>query len=152
MQFSNVIDAGMMAATYAFWQSANDPQHNEWAGEIYKNPDGTYSFDTGRGGGAYTVGSCPECIPDGTDFVAGYHTHGILSGPDDLNADFSPGDSELIAYYAGRREYPKFIGGFLSSSSGQVVYMGPKAAEGYIAPLLSPPSTVICSSCVGPLP
>lgn len=142
-EFSNIVDAAIYASIYAYWQSVADPNGGEWGGEIYQNPDGTYSFDAGRAslpGDPDRVASDPSAIPDGTDFVAGYHTHGDLPLLD--WQDFSPQDMGLATKQF--LQYPGFIGEFMSNGLGDVKFWSPLYSWG--------DSVNICTNCVGPPP
>jgi RHS repeat-associated protein len=64
-------------------------EDREYAGRIYKNPDGTYSYTEPRRGTKHT--SDAGGIPEGTEDGGDYHTHG---GYDEnySNDNFSPPD------------------------------------------------------------
>ena len=65
--------------------------HVEYAGRVYKNPDGTYSTTYPNKG--TLAGSFAGKWPTGTQNAGDYHTHGAYD-PEYDNENFSPGDKE----------------------------------------------------------
>jgi RHS repeat-associated protein len=75
----------------AAWNALNDinarsiSENREYAGRVYKNADGTYSYTAPIPGteDRSTTGT----VPDGTEPVASYHTHGDYSDCDRKRSD-----------------------------------------------------------------
>jgi RHS repeat-associated protein len=74
----------------------------EYAGRIYKNSDGTYSYTPPNKGG--TDYSFPGNVPPGTKNAGYYHTHGS-DDPRYDNENFSPADKDI----ADREGKPGYV-------------------------------------------
>ena len=89
-------------------------EDREFAGKIYKKPDGTYSYTEPRRGGPHVSDAGP--LPKGTDDAGDYHTHGAeSSGYDDQN--FSSTDK------AGN--IAKGTPGYLGTPTGEIKKFAP---------------------------
>ena len=112
------MQAGQAAVNYINSQSIKED--TEYAGEVYLDQNGIYSYTDPRKG--TTAGSevCPACIPDGTNFAGDYHTHGAFSNGAYDDEHFSPTDKNstlgLMQQYVG------FMGGFLGTPGGRTEF------------------------------
>lgn len=124
-------------------------ENKEYAGQIYKNPDGTYGYtDPVQGTGDESHPSSSP-TPSGTDVVGNYHTHGDYSvltdqgltrassvpgagDPATIDAEadnFSNGD--LQQYQQMNQRYPGFTG-YLGTPSGNMRSFDPTTGKNSI--------------------
>ena len=127
-------------AAKAALKSVNDKSiadNKEYAGQIYRNPDGTYGYtDPVQGTGDESHPSSSP-VPDGTDVAGNYHTHGDYSvmteqgvtrastlpgitNPASFDAEadnFSPAD--VLQYQQLGKQYSGFTG-YLGTPSGNM--------------------------------
>ena len=121
-------------------------QNLEYAGEIYRDVNGVYSYDQPRAGDESGSTTSISYIPSGTGYVADYHTHGAnsngvyddehFSTPTwDAQGNYMPGDTGTNNIDAMR--YGTFVGGFLGTPGGRIEFYN--AATGSITVLAGPP-------------
>lgn len=134
-EFSTFSDAAAVGSIYDYWM-AYSTDSGEWVSEIYKNADGTYSFDPGHASDSDTPTQAPvdpSAIPPGTDFAGWTHTHG-----DDGLPTFSNVDSATNDLYSSSPDlYPQYQG------------MGVSAPDGSIQVRQNNVSFIVCNQCVG---
>ena len=73
----------------------------EHGGELYKKPDGSFSYTEPREGGPHSVGIRPGC----PNYEGYYHSHGAESGPKYDDENFSGPDKKL----ANDTEKPAYV-------------------------------------------
>lgn len=116
--FFGLMQAGQAAINYINSQSVKE--NTEYAGEIYLDQNGIYSYTDPRQGDIAGSQVCPECIPGGTNFAADYHTHGGDSNGQYDDEHFSPQDKDSTLGYM--QEYPAYMGGFLGTPGGRTQF------------------------------
>src|SRR5208337_3370132 len=77
------------AAATQFIDPSSIANNLEYSGNVYMNPDGTYSYTAPSRGGTDWSSFDPSAIPFGTTFAGAYHTHGAFDMEYD-NEQFSP--------------------------------------------------------------
>jgi hypothetical protein len=113
LQYS--IFAAAKAAINYINQTSQD-EVREYAGEIYEDDNGIYSFTQPRPGTIDRSWVNPNAIPKGTSFVGDYHTHPGAPGYDSEN--FSEQDKTGAESYAKR--YPDYYITFLGTPTWQI--------------------------------
>jgi RHS repeat-associated protein len=97
-------------------------EHKEYAGALYKNPDGTYSYTTPRPGTLAGSSVHVEDIPAGGNMAGDYHTHGGYD-PGYGNEIFGNGDKDT-----NDAEGTSGLPGYLGTPKGAIkIYLGNKA-------------------------
>jgi hypothetical protein len=135
-QFTSAQQAAAYGSIYAYWSA---PDNGEYAGEVYQNANGTYSFDVGRPSEPnppdFSVIN-PGAIPDGTSFSGFYHTHG-----DDPSAlgYFTPDDNTTNGRYANSPLFPNYQGMSVSLPNGDILWRSNTGLQ-----------STLCTGCVGP--
>jgi RHS repeat-associated protein len=96
--------------------------HTEYAGALYQNPDGTYSYTKPRSETKADSSVHWEDMPKGTRVAGDYHTHGGYD-PGYDNENFSPDDMD-----SNDDEGPTGKPGYLGTPKGAIkIYLGDKA-------------------------
>jgi len=97
-------------------------EHREYAGALYKNPDGTYSYTRPRPSGLAGSTVHPSDIPTSGQMAGDYHTHGGYD-PGYDNENFSPGDKD-----GNDAEGSDGLPGYLGTPKGAIkIYLGNRA-------------------------
>ena len=125
--FYNLRAAGIAASLYALNKSSNDSDDREFAGELYEDANGIYSYDEPRPGSDGHSEVDPSAIPAQTVFVADYHSHGSFPAPG--TELFSPDDKFGIVQYWFIFDY--YRGGYLGTPLGYVKFFNPADTETY---------------------
>jgi RHS repeat-associated protein len=126
-----------MAAIRNINQTSID-QNTEYAGELYQDANGIYSYDTPRPGSVSGSFVDPTAVPSGTNFIADYHTHGANSNGVYDDEHFSTGpQSDVSGITALFGRYPNYVGGFLGTPGGRTEFYNP--ANGTCTVLAGPP-------------
>jgi RHS repeat-associated protein len=113
--FYSFLQAGTAAINYINSQSVQE--NREYAGEIYLDQNGIYSYDDPRPGDFQSSLVEPDAVPDGTVFVGDYHTHGADSNGVFDDEHYSPQDENLT--FQRMLDYSGYIGAFLGTPGGR---------------------------------
>ena len=131
--YYSVRQAGMAAVQNI--NGTSIAKNREYAGEVYEDQNGIYSYTYPTAGDVASSRVDPNGIPGGTMFVGDYHTHGANSFGVYDDEHFSPQD--IFSSQSLYSSYPGFVGGFLGTPGGRIEFYSP--ATGYVNVLAGPP-------------
>ena len=112
--------------------------HREYAGRIYQNGDGTFSYTPGLTDSqrfpqsnnpnydCCVSSSSPGNVPAGTQNMGSYHTHGPYD-PGKTNTEFSPLD---ILFYTYQDKLPGYLAGTNAQGTGVILKFTPGETSG----------------------
>ena len=120
--FYSIIGAGLGAESYINGTSIEE--NAEYAGEVYQDSNGLYSYTAPIEGDERSSTVDPEAIPNGDLFVADYHTHGADSNGAFDDENYS--DVDLTNAFYFQQQYPnQYAGSFLGTPAGRVQFLVP---------------------------